>query len=51
MYRIFLVLTAILLIGDPTLNFLAPYGVVREALMVFIMTLIVTPWVIAQLEN
>jgi hypothetical protein len=51
MYRLFLVLTAILLIGDPTLSFLTPYGMVREAVMVVIMMLITTPWVISQLEN
>ncbi len=51
MYRLFLVLTAIILIGDPTLSFLASYGVLREAVMVVIMTLMATPWVISQLEN
>ena len=51
MYRIFLVLTAILFLGDPTLSFLAQYGDVREAVMVAIMALVATPWVVSQLEN
>ncbi len=51
MYKLFLVLTAILFLGDPTLSFLAQYGVVREAVMVTIMTVVATPWVISQLEN
>lgn len=51
MYKLFLMLTAILFLGDPTLSFLAQYGDVREAVMVAILALVATPWVVSQLEN
>lgn len=51
MYRLFLVLTAILFLGDPTLSFLMQFGVLREAVMVAILTLAATPWVVSQLDN
>lgn len=51
MYRLFLVLTAILFLGDPTLSFLMQFGQIRELIMVVIMALVATPWVVSQLEN
>jgi hypothetical protein len=51
MYKLFLMFTAILFLGDPTLSFLAEYGEVREAVMVAIMALVATPWVVSQLDN
>jgi hypothetical protein len=51
MYRLFLVLTAILFLGDPTLCFLMQFGQIRELIMVVIMALVATPWVVSQLEN
>jgi hypothetical protein len=51
MYKLFLIFTAILFLGDPTLSFLAHYGGVREAVMAAILALAATPWVVSQLEN
>jgi len=51
MYKWITLLMVLLVIFEPALGLLERYGLTRELALTFAMSLVLTPWVVAQFDN
>lgn len=51
MYRLFVILTALYILGDPGMTFLSQSGAVKDVITAFALALIAIPWVATQFDN
>lgn len=51
MYKWFIALIALYLIGDPGLVYLEQLGGMKEMMVVLMLSLVVMPWIASQFDN